>query len=190
MPVALRVTGEFGEPGESSWERSSVPAERGVEDFLVAVLALAFLGVERWVASSWARRASRSALLRAASAFFSASASLAGAVLGIHRCWRRGSGDWSRTSLRWIWHPWTILGLLQLQLRRLLLLAFGLLLRLSVEMTESVVGSFDCWGGVWMGRDLRIPCCLLSILATFLAPHDDQICGDVDEDEDTNVWVD
>ena len=68
MPEALRAAVDEDEEGSaSSWERSR-PRETGAgvaaEDFLVAVLALAPLGVARWVDSSAARRASFSAFLR------------------------------------------------------------------------------------------------------------------------------
>lgn len=72
IPDALSVGAILSEGSEgSSCERSRVPFV-----FLVAVLAFAALGVERCDFSSSARRASRSAFLRAASAFLSASASL------------------------------------------------------------------------------------------------------------------
>lgn len=73
MPVALRagvvLVLEEGE-GESSWERSRARV------FFGAVLL--FLGRGRVSFSSAARRASFSAFLRAPSAFFCSSASLAG----------------------------------------------------------------------------------------------------------------
>ncbi len=89
MPVAFRVgaglVAEGSSDGESSAERSRVPF-----DFLGAVLALAFLGLEAWDFSSSARSASRSAFLRAASAFFSASASLVEAGAGEDVIYGRG----------------------------------------------------------------------------------------------------
>ena len=72
MPVAFRAGLAFavGVSEESSWERSRP------RDFLVAVLAFAPLGVARASFSSAARRASFSAFLRAASAFFASASSL------------------------------------------------------------------------------------------------------------------
>jgi len=55
----------------SSFERSNVPRV-----FLVAVLALAFLGVDLWDCSSAAKRTSRSAFLRCASARLASTSSL------------------------------------------------------------------------------------------------------------------
>lgn len=77
MPVALSVVGgKFCSlSSSSSWERLRVGAGAGALDFLEAALLLG-LAVARWEDSSAARRASRSAFLRAASAFLSASAAL------------------------------------------------------------------------------------------------------------------
>ena len=75
MPEALRVGAAREEGSEGDWsseERSRVPL-----GFLVAVLAPAPLGFEGRLASSAARRASRSAFLAAASAALAAAASLA-----------------------------------------------------------------------------------------------------------------
>ena len=70
MPVALRAGFMEVDGASSSWERSSPLV------FLVAVLALAPLGVARAFFSSSASRASFSAFLRAASAFFASASSL------------------------------------------------------------------------------------------------------------------
>lgn len=79
MPVALRVVGGkvCSLSSSSSWERLRVGAgaDAGALDFLEAALLLGF-AVARWEDSSAARRASRSAFLRAASAFLSASTAL------------------------------------------------------------------------------------------------------------------
>lgn len=88
MPVALRVEAGVEDEGESSWERSRPRV------FFWAVLALAFLGVERWVASSAARRACVSAFLRARSSFFWAASSLlfGGRELAVE-LGRKGEGE-------------------------------------------------------------------------------------------------
>ena len=124
IPEALSAGAAFdeGESEESSCERSRPRV------FLVAVLALAPLGLEGALRSSSARRASFSAFLRAASAFLASASSLEWCEMSVLRIKK---GERGRTFWHLISGLWPILRLrllLSSDSRRRL---FGQLLLLS-----------------------------------------------------------
>jgi hypothetical protein len=193
MPVAFRVGAIFVEGsspsvGESSWERPSVPL-----DFLGAVLAFAFLGTARCDFSSSARRRSRSAFLRAASAFLSASASLDAEGLCEPRkaCRGRWGGIQRRRCAYFFAFDFAPLDhSLSSVAADLASAAACFWAATSAFCTDSKLafGRLAVLGRVW--PDLCIPSGFLGVLATFLASHDHQIGSKVYNDEETDVWAD